>query len=136
MREFRVTVFIQICVLIAVAMIVLSVTISGIISARLNRNIELLQEHGAVMRSGTEIEPSDPFSIPSLQRNVSDIRRIIYFATATSFGVLYIGFLVLIWRGLTNMREQRQELERNVQELTALNRLFQQYLGERTEART
>ena len=84
--------------------------------------------------SGTRIEPSDPFSIPSLQQNVADIRWVIYVVTAGSFGVLYVGFLALFWRGLATMREQRKELELRVQELIALNRLFQQHLGERNEA--
>ena len=123
-------------VLIMIAMVVLAVTISGVVSSSLNRNIGLLEEHGTTMRAGTRIEPNDPFSIPSLQQNVTDIRWVIYVVTAGSFGVLYIGFLALFWRGLETMREQRKELERRVQELIALNRLFQQTLGERSSTNT
>ncbi len=130
MREFRVTVPMQICVFSLVIMVILAVTISGVISARLNRNVGLLEVHGAAMRAGTEIKTSDPFSIPSLQRNVSDLRWITYITTGASFVVLYVGFLGIIWRGTATIRGQRQQLERRVQELTALNTLFQRYLEE------
>ena len=130
MREITVTIYMQICILSLVIMVILAVFITGINTARLNRNIELLGDHGTAMRAGTEIKSSDPFSIPSMQRNVSDLRWITYITTAGSFVVLYIGFLVIIWRGSDTMREQRQELERRVQELTALNTLVQRYLEE------
>ena len=133
MREFRVTVPLQIGVLSLVRMVILAVTISGVIGARLNRNVGLLEVHGAAMRAGTEIKTSDPFSIPSLQRNVSDLRWITYITTAGSVVVLYIGFLAIIRRGWRTMREQRQELERRVRELTALNALFQRYLEDLPE---
>ena len=135
MRELTVTIYMQICVLTLLIMVILAVAISVIISTRLNDNIGLLEDHGAAMMAGTEIDPSDPFSIPSMQRNVSDLRWITYIATTGSFVVLYLGFLGIIWRGSDTMREQRQELERRVQELTALNTLFQRYLEEGNEGR-
>ena len=135
MRELTVTIYMQICVLTLVIMVILAVAISVIISTRLNDNIGLLKDHGAAMMEATEIDPGDPFSIPSMQRNVSDLRWITYIATTGSFVVLYLGFLGIIWRGSDTMREQRQELERRVQELTALNTLFQRYLEEGNEGR-
>ena len=130
MKELTVTIYVQICVLTLVIMVLLAATVSWMITTHLDRNIGLLRDHGAVMMSGTRIEPSDPFSIPSLQKNVSSLRWITYTATGASFVVLYVGFLGIIWRGLATMRGQRQELELRVQELTALNALFQRYLAE------
>ena len=130
MRELTVTIYMQICVLSLVIMVILAVAISGINAAVLGHNMELLKDHGAAMMAGKEINPSDPFSIPSMQRNVANLRWATYATTGGSFVVLYIGLLVIIWRGSDTMREQRQELKRRVQELTALNTLFQRYLDE------
>ena len=120
----------QIYVLSSVVMVILAVVISGIITTRLERNIELLEDHGAAMRAGAEIKPGDPFSILSMQRNISDLRWITYITTGGGLLVLYTGFLAIMWAGSRTIRQQRQKLERQVQELTALNSLFQRYLEE------
>ncbi len=48
-------------------MVALAVVVSVILSTRLNRNVELLEDHGAAMMAGTMIKEQDSFSIPSLQ---------------------------------------------------------------------
>jgi len=44
---------------------------------------------------------------------------------------LYIDFITIVWRGSKILRQLGQPLEQRVQELAALNKLFQRYLEER-----
>ena len=67
MGRFRNKMFIQFSVASFLIMVVLAVVITVVLGIRLNRNVELLKDHGAAMMAGTMIKEEDPFSIPSLQ---------------------------------------------------------------------
>ena len=104
---------------------------SAIITASLNRNIDLLGRHGNAMVAGKEIKHSEPYSIKNLEQNVSDLRWLTYGTIGAASVVLYIGFITIVWRGSRTLRQQGQQLELRVQELAALNKMFQRYLEER-----
>ena len=129
--RFRLTVLLQLVVFSFVIMVLLAMLIGGIITSKLNRNIDLLGRHDAAMMGDKDIKPSEPYSIKNLQQNVSDLRWDTYRTLGASFPVLYIGFIAIIWRGSRTLRQQGQELEQRVNEQSALNRLFQRYLEER-----
>jgi len=119
--KVNVAVYVQISVLTLVIMFILAGTISWIVGSSLDHNMALLGEHGSAMMAGTAPHPSDSFSIQNMQQNVSDLQYKTYISTVGSFVAMYLGFLLIIWRGSKTLRGQRQELELRVRELTALN---------------
>ena len=129
--RFRLTDLIQLVVFSFVIMALLAFFMSAIITASLNRNIDLLGRHGNAMVAGKEIKHSEPYSIKNLEQNVSDLRWLTYGTIGAASVVLYISFITIVWRGSRTLRQQGQQLELRVQELAALNKMFQRYLEER-----
>ena len=112
-------------------MALLAFLISGTITASLNRDIDLLARYGNVMVARKEIKSSEPYFIKNLEQNLSDLRWLTYGTIGAAFVVLYIDFITIVWRGSKILRQLGQPLEQRVQELAALNKLFQRYLEER-----
>ncbi len=78
MRFLKDNLVVQFSVVSFVVMVLIAVAIAFILTTRLNNNVDLLEVHGEVMMAGDEILTSDPFSIPSLQEQVLDLRWITY----------------------------------------------------------
>ena len=73
MRHLRDNLLVQFSVVSFTIMAVLAVTISSLLTGGLDRGLDLLHDHGAAMMSGTMIKPTDPFSIPSLSRDIENL---------------------------------------------------------------
>jgi len=92
-------------------MVTLALVISVILSTRLNRNVELLEDHGAAMMAGTMINEEDLFSITSLQRDVGDLRWITIGAVGSGFAILYGSLVMIVWGGSRTIKRQQSVIE-------------------------
>ena len=80
------------------------------------------------------IKPTDPFSIPSLENDVSAVRWLTIVTMGGGFVILYAALIGIVKNGWNTIREQRAQLENRVREVTALNEMFQKNLKERDDA--
>ena len=110
MRPLRDNLVIQFSVISFVVMVLIAVTISFTLTTRLNNNVDLLEVHGEVMMAGDKILASDPFSIPSLQQQVLDLRWITYGMLGGGFVILYVSLISIVWRGWSIIDRQRRDL--------------------------
>ncbi len=94
-------------IIIAILAIVLSVTLT----AKLDRNVELLEEHGASMMAGKMIKQTDPFSIPSLRGNVRSLQLVAFGIIVAGFCILYGSLVAIVWQGWSTIVMQRDRLE-------------------------
>ena len=78
--------------------ITFAVLVSIAFTARLSRNAEHLKTHGAAMMPGTMIEPSDPFSIPTITSEIRNLRWLTYGALV-GFVAIYAGLVFIVWQG-------------------------------------
>ena len=111
MNSLKNNLLIQFSVTSFVIVLILAVLLSLVLTVQLNRNIDLLKQHGAAMMSGTMIRDTDPFSIPSLTDNVSKLRMIAIAGCATGFVYLYGALFVVVWKGWKTIKVQRSELD-------------------------
>jgi len=81
-----------------VIMLVLAVSISAIVSTRLNLQMDLLASHGAGMMSGN-LEPTDPFSIPNMIEEVRALIEMVVIVVSIAFVILYLSLVTIFWRG-------------------------------------
>lgn len=102
---------IQFSVTSFVVVLILAVLPSTVLTVQLNRNVSLLKQHGAAMLSGTMIKDTDPFSIPSMTLNVSNLRMITIAGFAGGFVYLYGALFIVVWKGWKTIKTQRRELE-------------------------
>lgn len=126
MIRFRDNLLIDFSVISFVLIVSIAVAISMILTSRINRDIDLLQDHQAALSAGT-LKPSDPFSIPNLTEDIKDLRWITYVAVGGGLIILYIGVVSVVsvvsrgWRTIVRQRFEIQsansQLERQVQEL-------------------
>jgi hypothetical protein len=107
-------------------MVALAVVVSVILSTGLSRNVELLADHGAAMMAGTMIKEEYAFSIPSLQRDVADLRWITIGAVGGGFAIVYASLVMIVWKGSLTIRRQQVVIEEHAtRQVEALNRLLQ-----------
>ena len=92
-------------------MAVIATGLAAMLTNRLERVIGLLRDHGAAMMSGNIIEPSDPYSIPSLTADVNTLENLTYIGVSVGFGFLYLGLVAVVWRGWRTIIRQRAQLE-------------------------
>ena len=118
MSKLSSNLLIQFSVASFVIMAVLAVALAAILTTRLNRNVDLLKEHGAAMMSGTMIMPSDQYSIPSLSEDVRDLRWITVATVGGGFVFLYGGLVLIVWGGWRTITRQRASLESTNVELS------------------
>ena len=111
MRRFKENLLVQFSVASFLIMAILAVVLSMILTSRLNRDMDLLRDHGAAMMSGTMIKPSDPYSIPSLTEDVRNLRWITYAAVGGGFIMLYAGLVTIVARGWRTITKQQSMLE-------------------------
>ena len=81
-----------------VIMLVLAVSISAIVSTRLNLQTDLLASHGAAMMSG-DLEPTDPFSISNMIEEVRALIEMVVIVISIAFVILYLSLVTIFWRG-------------------------------------
>ena len=120
-----------------VVIIVMAVATAILLTTTLDRNIEYLQDHGAAMMAGKMIKPTDPFSIPSLTRNVHNLQATTVAALGVGFATLYFTLFGIVWGGWRTINSQRKQLEsvntelaKGVEDLTKAN---EQLVFEATE---
>ena len=111
LKAFRDNLLFQFAGLSLIIIVVMAVVLSLILTTRLSRDIDLLEEHGAAMTSGTTIEYSDAYSIPSLTEDVANIRYMALFGLGGGLLVLYAGLLSIVFKGSKTITAQRTELE-------------------------
>ena len=129
MKEFTVTIFMQIGVFSLLAMATLAVVISAIIGTHLSHDLALLAEHDTAEINGVPIADHEPHSIASIRRGVSNLQWITYLTVGGALAVLCAGVFTIIWLGGRTISRQTQELELRVGELNALNNFIQRQLG-------
>ena len=96
MSRLRDNLLVQFSVLSLVIMMMLAISISNVLTSRLDRNVDLLKDHGAAMMSGVMIQPSDLYSIQSLRNDVGALRWITYGAVGFGFLALYGGLVTIV----------------------------------------
>ena len=105
-------------------MATLAVTISMVLTNRIERNIDLLEVHGATVMAGGMIKEEDPFSIPSLQSNVRALRWITIGVVGGAFVLLYGALVMIVCRGSRTIKIQQSMIEEHAaHQIEALNRL-------------
>ena len=102
-----------------VIMVILAMIISLVLMEVLNRNVDLLQEHSAALQAGERIDPADPYSIPSLSRQVNSLKWITLGAIGGGFLYLYATLVYMVWEGWRTITKQRVVLESTNAELEA-----------------
>ena len=123
MFKFKNNLLAQFSVVTFVIMVIMALVISVVLIETLNRNVDLMKEHEAALVAGETIRPSDPISITSLSRQVSNLKWITLAGIGGSFTYLYATLVGMVWEGWrTIVRQQSQlrsanaELERRVAE--------------------
>ena len=123
MFKFKNNLLAQFSVVTFVIMVIMALVISVVLIETLNRNVDLMKEHEAALVAGETIRPSDPISITSLSRQVSNLKWITLVGIGGSFIYLYATLVGMVWEGWrTIVRQQSQlrsanaELERRVAE--------------------
>jgi len=111
----------QFSLLSFVIMLILALVISQALTARLSQVIGLLQQHQAAMLNDP-IDERAPFSIPSLEREVRNLRWMVYGVVGGGFAVLYAGLVAIVWRGWKTILRRRGELETARDEAVEANR--------------
>ena len=99
MRDFKNNLLAQFSVITFAIMVILGLVVSMVLIEMLNRNIELMQDHSSALMAGRAIEPSDPFSIESLSKKVSNLKWITLAAIGGSFVYLYGTLVYMVWEG-------------------------------------
>ena len=120
MSGFKDNLLAQFSVVTLVIMVVLAVVVSLVLFGSLSHNVSLLKEHGEAIAAGEAIKPSDPFSIPSLSRQVSNLRWITLGAIVGSFIYLYGTLVYMVWEGWKTIVWQRGQLEARIAEAREL----------------
>ena len=110
MRQLKENLVVQFSVVSLVIMVVLTVVMSLVFHARLGRGAELLWDHGAAMMAGTMIKESDPFSIPSLNRDIHYLQWFSVALVGGAFSVLYVASVAIVWRGWRTIQRQQTSL--------------------------
>ena len=117
MLSFKDNLLAQFSVVAFVIMVILALVTSFILIEILNNNIGLLREHGEALAAGRSILPTDPFSIPSLSNQVSNLKWISLGAIGGSFVYLYATLVYLVWEGWKTIVRQRSALQQANQRL-------------------
>ena len=129
MKEFTVTIFMQIGVVSLLVMVTLAVIISAIIGTLLSQCLASLTELETATMTGIAIADDEAYSIASIRRDLSNLRWKTYLTVGSALAVLCAGVFTIIWLGGRTISRQTQELELRVGELSALNNLIQRQLG-------
>ena len=136
MKLLKNNLLVQYSVVSFVVIIGLAVLLSTVLSTRLGHNIELLKEHGAAMMGGHMIKPTDPYSIPNLAKEISNLQSYSYVLVGSGFIFLYSALVFIVWHGWRTIRHQRDalgsvnaDLESGKKELECLHEIGQTILS-------
>ena len=102
--------FVEFATVSLLAMVALAILLSAVLTTKLSRNVELLEDHGAAMTSGTMIKPEDPYSIPSLTAHIQNVRLMVYGSVAGALALLYALLTGIVWRGWKTIVRSREAL--------------------------
>ena len=134
MERFKNNLLVRFSVVSLVIMAILALVISRALHEELSRNVELLEQHGAVMMSGSMIQPPDPFSIPSLSDNVNKLQWLSTGAIGGGFAFLYASLVLIVWGGSRTIRRQHLALATANEHLQAANGELESEVNERKRA--
>ena len=115
MRHITNNLLVQFSVLSFVIMIALAAIMSLILTRGPDNTIDFLREHGAAMMAGSMIKATDPYSIPSLSEDTNTLRWMTF--SAVGFAVLYLGLVIIVWRGWRTITRQQASIHRSNTEL-------------------
>jgi len=121
MKSLRENLLVQFSVTSFAIIVVIALVISFVISAQLERNIELLTAHGSAMMAGMMIEPSASYSIPSLTNAVGELRLMTFLAMGSGFLFLYLGLVYIVRRGWQTIKRQQTALRQANRRMDAAN---------------
>ena len=121
MKRYSGSLLVQFSVVSLVVMVMIAVLISTLLSVRLGRDIDLLRQHGATMMAGTMIKDTDVFSIPSLVRDVRNLRFMTLGAVGGGFVVLYGSLVLMVWRASRTIATQQTDLAKTNRDLEEAN---------------
>ena len=123
MRVLKENLLIQFSIVSIVIIIALAIALALIFTVQFNKDVALLKQHGAVMMSGTMIQDTDPFSIPSISAGIATLRMITFLSIAGAFAVLYVSLVFIVWRGWATIVRQRTALQATQERLVQIERL-------------
>ena len=123
MRVLKENLLIQFSIVSIVIIIALAIALALIFTVQFNKDVALLKQHGAVMMSGTMIQDTDPFSIPSISAGIATLRMITFLSIAGAFVVLYVSLVFIVWRGWATIVRQRTALQATQERLVQIERL-------------
>lgn len=124
MMQFRENLLLKFSVVSFGIILILAVSLMTVITWNLNENIALLHAHGQAMINSS-LEPSDPFSIPNIQRNVVNLQWISLGIIAGSFIILYLSLVSIVSRGWQTITRQQNQLSMANDELSKANSSLQ-----------
>ena len=111
MANFKNNLLAQFSVVTFVIMVILALVTSMILIERLNRNVDLMKDHNAALVAGETINPSDPISITSLSKQVTNLKWITLAAVGGSFIYLYGTLVGIVWGGWKTIARQQGQLQ-------------------------
>ena len=139
-RLLKDDVMVQFTVTGLVLIVLLAGLTSAVLSSRLDRQSDLLVQHGAAMMAGAPIKDADRFSIPSLRQDVITTRWITFGIVGGGFFLVYGGLVAIVWRARNTIVTQKgfeslnSELNEQIQGKTAeLQRTADQLAEEAAE---
>jgi signal transduction histidine kinase len=121
MKHLRENLPVQFSLISFVLMLILAVVIAEVLTARLNRMLELLHQHEAAMVSNS-LDEQAPFSIPNLERDLRHLSWLVEGVVGGGFVILYLSLVFLVGRGWKTITRQRAALEVAREEALAANR--------------
>ena len=111
---------------------------SLLLTSRLDRIVDLLQDRSTAMSTGVTIQAADPHSVLSVAYHIEELQTTVSVVLTVGFLVLYFALVGIAWRGWKIITRQRNELElakvglaHRVKELRETNMRLQSEIGER-----
>ncbi|MCH8064155.1 MAG: hypothetical protein IH861_16830, partial [Chloroflexi bacterium] len=106
-----------------------AVSISVIITVRLNQDVSLLKSHSTAMIGGSSAKPLDPSVIAQLSEDLDNMLWTTAGAVGGGFVVLYLGLISIVWRGSRTIRQQQDDLAATNAQLEVHNKAKSEFLA-------
>ena len=106
-----------------------AVSISVIITVRLNQDVSLLKSHSTAMIGGGSAKPLDPSVIAQLSEDLDNMLWTTAGAVGGGFVVLYLGLISIVWRGSRTIRQQQDDLAATNAQLEVHNKAKSEFLA-------
>ena len=98
MRMFREDLLLQITSVTFVVLLLMAALLTSVLDNRLKNILPLVEQYGREIQAGP-IEPSELYSVPSISKEMRNIRGTAYLLIAGSVVVLYLALGGLAWNG-------------------------------------